>query len=226
MNDIEQVQIGERDEERHPAFALIGASRVSVGGVGQGAVLFDSDILHGHTVRVRLMVATRRRDLSHDWIHGEKQIIEVEMSEAQWASFVSSMNCGDGVPCTIRYRDGAPIPGFELDPRLGITMAETKASAEKAFGGIKEAMAAYEQALKDKVPAKERNQAMRNLHFAIENATPNVTYAGDQLVKQAEDVVQKMRSDVEAFVVSKARQLGMDVDELAPPTDTQPALGF
>ena len=226
MTDIEAVEIGEGGEETHPAFALIGASRVSVGGVGQGAVLFDSDILHGHTVRVRLHTASRSRDLSHDWIHSRKQIIEIEMSEAQWASFVSSMNVGNGVPCTIRHQGYEQVPEFELDPRLGVTMAETKASAEKAFDGIKDAMAVYEKALKDKVPAKERNQALRDLHFSIENAVPNVNYAGTQLVKQAEDVVTKMRSDVEAFVVSKARQLGMDVDELAAPADLQPALGF
>lgn len=227
MNDIEPVEIGERGEELHPAFALIGASRVSVGSVGGGAVLFDSDILHSHTVRVRLMVASRKRDLSHDWIHGEEQIIEVEMSEAQWASFVSSMNAGDGVPCTVRWRDGEWIPGFELDPRLGVTMAETKASAQKAFDGIKDAMEKYQEILADKTAkAADRREALHWLQSQINNAVPNVTYAGDQLVKQAEDVVQKMRSDVEAIVVGKARQLGMDVDELAVPTDTQPALGF
>lgn len=226
MNDIEQIESEENGEDRHPAFALIGASRGSVGGAGQGAVLFDSDILHGNTIRIRIKMATRKRDLSHDYIHGEEQIIEVELSEAQWASFVSTMNSGDGVPCTLRWRDGAYVPGFELDPRLAVTMAETKASAQKAFDNIKEARDAYEKALKDKVPAKERNEALRHLHYSIENATANVTYAGDQLVKQAEDVVTKMRADVEAYVVGKARQLGMDVDELAAPTDTQPALGF
>lgn len=87
-------------EESHPAFGMIAASRVS----GGEKALFDSDIQHHHRVVVRINTATRTRRLNHDDIFGDSTpFIEVEMSEAQWASFVSSMN-SSGVPCTIRHR--------------------------------------------------------------------------------------------------------------------------
>jgi hypothetical protein len=78
----------EHGDEQHPAFGMIGASRVSSS--PPGATLFDSDIRHQHTVTVRIATATRRRDLNHGWLHRKREFVEVEMSEAQWASFVSS----------------------------------------------------------------------------------------------------------------------------------------
>jgi hypothetical protein len=57
---------------------------------------------------------------------------------------------------------------------------------------------------------KALREAIHDLHFAVQNATPNVDFAGKVLVQQAEDVVTKARADVEAFVAAKVRQLGVD----------------
>lgn len=203
MSDIEAPHVDEHGFDAHPAWAVIGASRIQS---NPGQVLFDSDIVHANTVRIRLMLATRKRELHHDYIHGSKMLAEVELSEAQWASFVSAMNVGDGVPCTLRF-DGDYVPGFPHEPQLAETMAETHAAAERAFGDIREAFTAVENA----TTAKEKREAMDTLRARINNATPNVDFAGQQLVKQAEDVVQKAKADVEAFVTTRARQLGIDV---------------
>lgn len=199
--------------EVHPAFGMISASRMSVGG---GAVLFDSDIKHGHTVRITVQRASRKRDLNHDWIHGGgPDLIEVEMSEAQWASFVSSMNTS-GVPCTIRATEtDHNVPGLEYAPRLATSMQEVKGAAAKTFGEIRAARDAYEQALADKAPAKERNEKLRTLHYAIENAGSNLTFAARTLVEHTENVVQKARADVEAMVAAEAHRLGLTAGEAA-----------
>lgn len=213
MTMIEPATVDEGGRESHPAYGLIGASRTSVGGLDGGAVLFDSDILHNHTVRVRIKTASRKRDLHHDWIYGDHEIIEVEMSEAQWASFVSSMNVGDGVPCTIRYVNNERVPEMAHEPRLDHSIRETHDAADRAFEQIKAAMDAYD-ALDSKAPARERKEALGVLRAVIRNAVPNVDFAGQSLVEHAENVVTKARADIEAFVVVKARQLGIDVNEL------------
>lgn len=206
----EEPTVNEYDAECHPAWATIHAHR---GTSTPGVNLFDSDILHQHTVRITIHEANRRRDLHHDWIHGSKVIAEVELSEAQWASFVSAMNSGSGVPCTLRYnRDGSlqDVPDFPHQPRLAETMAETHAAAENAFDDIKQAFAVLEAA----TTAKEKREAMHTLKHTIGNATPNVDFAGKQLIEHAEDVVQKVKADVEAFVTTRARQLGLDPTEV------------
>lgn len=198
----------EHGEDTHPAFGLISASRMQTGPVG--ATLFDSDIQHRHTITVRVHEATRKRDLSHDWIHPKDRrgvLSEVEMSEAQWASFLSTMNTGNGVPCTIRRKAGDwNIPGLPHEPRLAESMAEVRNAGDKVLAEIREAFAAVEE--------KPTEANIRGLKVAIENATPNMEFAAKSLSEHAENVVQRSRADIEAMVTAKAQQLGLTAADL------------
>ena len=199
--EIVEPMRDEEGRETHPAWALVGAYRVS--NSPPGATLFDSDIRHTHTVIVRLSTASRRRDLSHDWHHGEREFVEIEMSEAQWASFVSSMNSGSGVPCTIRRReDDVLVPGMPFAPRLQESMDEVRGAADAAVAKVQAAFAAYE--------AKKNAANLRTLKFAIQNMPANMAFAAKSLTEHAEGVVQKARVDIEAMVVAKAEQLGLE----------------
>ncbi len=202
---IEKPTLTEHGDQRHPAWGMIGASRVSTS--PPGATLFDSDIRHAHTVIVRIGTATRKRDLNRDWIHAGRQFVEVEMSEAQWASFVSSMNVGDGVPCTIRSREDVyDVPGVPYEPRLRESMAEVESAAARAAEQVAAAFAAY----------KEHKTAanLRTLGYVIANMPANIGYAAESLSEHAENVVQKARADIEAMVVTKARQLGLEPGDI------------
>jgi hypothetical protein len=206
--EIKPVEKDETGRETHPAFgALQVVRRSSV----PGAVLFDSDIRHGHTVVVTLTTASRRRDLHRDWIHPDHIITEVEMSEAQWASFVSSMGTS-AVPVTIRMTrvDGGidATPGLEFDPRLAHSMDEVRGAAERTFGAIERAVAAYD-ALDPKATAKERRAAMSRIRDATTHARSNLAFASQSLTEHAEDVVQRSRADIEAMALQAADRLGL-----------------
>src|SRR5687767_12050919 len=83
--------------ESHPAYGQISASRVS------GSInLYGSDFRHNHYVIVSIHRSVLDRDLSHDWPFPRQEIIEVALSESQWAHFVSSLNAGSGAQCTIQ----------------------------------------------------------------------------------------------------------------------------
>lgn len=206
--EVVQPTVNDRDAETHPAWGLIGASRVQTS--PPGANLFDSDIRHAHTVVVRISTASRKRDLGRDWKHSEAEFVEVEMSEAQWASFVSSMNAGDGVACTIRRReDEILVPDFPPEARLRQSIEEVERAADQAFEKVREALAAYEE--------KKNAANLRALHFAIENAPKNIVFAGESLTNHAENVVQKARFDIEAVANARAAQIGLDPGEISAP---------
>jgi len=131
------------------------------------------------------------------------------MSEAQWASFVSTMNVGDGVPCTIQRRERQPVPKVPHEPRLAESMAEVRGAADKAMAEIKEAFDTYNE---------KRTAANRKaLESAIRNAPSNIGFAAKSLSEHAENVVQKARADVEAMVLSKIEQQGLDPGEVELP---------
>lgn len=202
---VQAPTLDEYGAETHPAFGMIQVNRRSS---HPGAVLFDSDIRHGHTVVVSVHTATRQRDLSRDWIHPRKELVEVEMSEAQWASFVSSMGT-QGVPATLRVTEGEyMLPGLSYDPRLAHSMDEVKGAAEATFGQIEQAMAAYD-ALDSKATAKEKRLAIDKVRASVRNARSNVAYTARSLTEHAENVVQRSRADIEAMAVQAADRLGL-----------------
>lgn len=104
-----------RDEttiERNDAFGMIGYSHV------QGQTdLFEVDYPQGHFIC--LTIKTAKKDERHGYgayIHAEKDIVSIMMSEVQWAAFIAAPNRGEGVPCTLKhYRD--PVTGDFKQPR-------------------------------------------------------------------------------------------------------------
>lgn len=211
MRETVEPTVNEDGWEEHPAWAMIGAHRVQTG--SPGAVLFDSDIRHHHYVTVTLARAERKRDLNSDHLHARHQIIEVAMSEAQWASFVSSMGVGSGVPCTVTYerKDGVrgAVPGMEYAPRLQESMDEVRSAGDKSIEKIREAF--------EKVKEKPNKGNLRYLEAMIANAPSNMEFAAKSLSEHAENVVQKARADIEAMVVAKAEQLGLEAGDVGLP---------
>lgn len=88
--------------ETHPSFGCIQVSRCS------GTVsLFGSPIPHhDHYISVRIHMARRNVWSAGEGVSARGGIIEIAMSEAQWAALLSSLNIGSGTPCTIMWQRG------------------------------------------------------------------------------------------------------------------------
>lgn len=205
----------EDGDERHPAFGLVSLHRISS---TPGEVLFQSDLRHSEYIRIDVHEATRKRDLTHDWVHPGPVVCEVSMSMSQFASFVASGGTM-GVPCTIEFTgSGAQKPGHRPGlnhaPRLSVTTDEVRAAAERAYGSIQAAFEEYAETLTDsgKGSAAVRRAALRKLQSAIANAAPNVAYATKTLDEHAEAVVEKSRGDLEAMVARMAERAGISPD--------------
>jgi hypothetical protein len=97
----------EGDLYQHPAYGQIQANRVS-----GNASLYGSDFEHNGYVTVAIRRSELKRSLSTDWPFAREELIEVAMSESQWAHFVSAMNTGQGAQCTIQHINRETIPGL------------------------------------------------------------------------------------------------------------------
>jgi hypothetical protein len=202
LRDEQEVHITEDGWEQHPAFGQIMVNRVQ----GGAASLFDSEIRHNHYVIVKIQAAERQRHLNHDWIHGKQQYIEVAMSEAQWAAFVSSMNSSP-VSCTITALPGQPIlPSIPFAPRMQHSLNEVKGAAAKTYKYVREAF--------EKVKEKPNKGNIKNLEHALNGVENNLVFAANSMTEHAENVIQKARADIEAMVTAHAERLGIDPGEL------------
>lgn len=188
-------------EHSHPAFALIGAARVS-GGVN----LFGSDFTHRTFVEITLKRAVMERHLSHDWPSESQQLVKVMLSESQWATFVSSMNMGSGTPCTLDFVLGEQIP---LLPRpedrkaaFAQEMRETQADAIAKLKGLIEAINAAG------LPEKKRKDLVSKAELSIQELGPNTDYVAKQFGKHMEVVTERAKMEVNAYANQALRGIG------------------
>ena len=92
--------------ESHPSYGMIRVGRTH----GGEQRMFGSPIPCPTTIRIEICEGVVNHDLSRDWYHARKQLIEVRMSPAQWAELITNMNVGDGVPCTLERVMGETKP--------------------------------------------------------------------------------------------------------------------
>jgi len=110
--------VRDREKEEHESYGTIGFYRTQ----GDPGKMFGSALpQHGHFVALSIKRAIRYHDLHQDWIHGGEELINIWLSANQFAELLTTMNVGDGVPCTLKRVAGK---GMEPPPDTESTEAE------------------------------------------------------------------------------------------------------
>jgi hypothetical protein len=184
---------GERHS--HPAFAQIGASRVS-----GSAVLYGADFRHQNFIRLRIAPSELKRSLSNDWpFERSRPYVEVDMSEAQWATFVSSMNMGSGVQCTLRYKDGEAIPELPAPTRRQDQFAneikEKQAAALQRLGELADSLS------ESGLSARKLKPLLDLVSSAAMHVGSNTAYVAKQFGEHMERVTEAAKAEVNAYAM-------------------------
>lgn len=190
--------------ERHPAYGMIGVSRVSC---TPGKHLFGSDVRHSHYLSVRIQAAHMNRTLSRDWPHSDRQLIEVELSESQWAAFVSSPNMGDGVPCTLSWVEGRQVPDIG---RVADKKEQFSSEVRRALADAQAAVEVLEARVKALgVSAKVREELWHQVLMVKNNLVPNVDFVGRQFTEHVERLTDAAKTEVGAYVQATVMRAGL-----------------
>lgn len=215
----EVVEEGPTDGTRrsHPAFGVIKASRFQ----GGHETMYGSPLVHGGGISITISHSDEYVSLghSHYWENRRGQIVELHMSEAQWAAFISTLNVGSGSPCTLQYvRTGE----MERMPRIVEESLEEKRSqfirdrAEEQNKVMTEALRFFDGLLEGGSVKKGDLQKLRSMlrqvgdHFAS-----NMQFTADTLTKHNEDLITSAKVEVSAMVTRMHMQFpqlaGQDV---------------
>jgi hypothetical protein len=205
------------DIYRHPAYAQIGASRVT-----GSARLYGSDFNHRNYVRIRICPSELHRGLSNDNVYGSnKAYIEVDVSEAQWATFVSSMNVGFGAQCTLRYKDGEEIPEI-AEPTVSRQEQFAGEAREKVQSALDQLETLSQEIEALKVSGVQKKALQGRVRAARLQLVSNVPFVMQQFDEHMEATVEKAKVEVNAYVTGAAMRAGME----ALARDGHPMLGF
>lgn len=200
--------------ESHPSYGMIRFSRTYGGG---GVRMFGSPIESPTTIRLEICEAVVNRDLSRDWYHSRRQLIEVRMSPAQFAELITSLNMGDGTPCTLVRVAGEGRPDCPHRPvREEITSefeAELKRTATDLRAGMEAAIAILDNKAKKNLTNDDRNTLRAALDRVGRFLTDHAPFIHSQFNEAMDKTAVAVKAEVAAAITTMAHSLG--VKELA-----------
>lgn len=200
----------------HPAFGQIEVIRSSLMGKG-GIELFGSDLHHRNIVTVRLKTAYVNRSLNQDWVHADKTLVEFNMSEAQWAAFVSSHGAsGTPVTFTIRAEDDSPLmrcPGIESPETKRQTYEREMREACEAYSQkTRELAGRIAACVADGKAGKGTLQELLKLAESLADGMPKtMAFVQSQFSEAMENTVEAGKVEMESFVYNLAKHTGIEM---------------
>jgi hypothetical protein len=229
MRTIEQIKVEPQPPRpgyypdqiaTHPAFAQIRAGRVS----GHTA-LYGSEFHHQNYVTVTICRSELHRSLSNDQFVGKEELIEVAMSEAQWATFVSSPSVGMGVQCTLSHVAREMVPGLpDPQPRadqFGRELAQKQETAVRALNGLRDAIVACG------LSKKKAADLAGLVDSAIRDITSNSAFVAEQFGEHMEHVKEDARAELHAYALGVMNKVNAArIESGATPLPPQPPISM
>lgn len=204
----------------HPAFGMISHSRVN----GGDKTLTGSDLRHNQNMVIRVHSASMSRSFHSEQFSPNKVLLEVSMSEHQWATFLSSGNTM-GVPCTINARaeETAPlvqVPAIEPESSHDATVNELEDCSKEIVADMRRELIELEVLINakgsiSKVALREKIKALSHTVMKTSCDIPFVVTCHKEAMEKS---VQAAKSEVEGFVAHKIHSLGMTELEKQSPT--------
>lgn len=204
------------DKQEHPSFGLIGISRVSNGGLNGGAVLVGSPIRHPTSIRLRVFHAERLRSHSAERYHQTSNLplLEVEMSETQFARMITSGNMGSGEVCTLKRVQTGKSEAVAEPPVEDLSHefhADIKQDVKEAVGKIADLEKRLKALFAEKksLGVKDREEILREVAQCKMHVEQNMPFVLHQFQEHIEKQTDAAKDEIDAFLKQRAISLGM-----------------
>lgn len=193
----------------HPAYGTVTMSVIH----GGNRTLFGSDLGHSDRICIRVNTAELKRDLNHDWIHSRNQLIEFEMSHAQFAQFITSQGNGNGTPVTLRWIQGqGDIPAIEnIESKHETFRREIREAASERLQHIKQSLDSLRILLEGGGSVSKKE--LREIYANLSRHAAQLPSTMEFVVKSGEEALEKATSDakieVESYIQMAASRIGL-----------------
>lgn len=196
----------------HPSFGKITICKSS-----GNQRIFGSEVTHPHCVRMTVETARIKQDVHGDCIFGDKTVVELKMSEAQWAHMLSSFGDGSGTPVTLVW---VPGEGYVGDPPVIPKITDVqKQAVDETVRNIAQQMKDIETKFEDllKLPTI-RKKDVENLRFRMNilrsHFVSNLRYYEDATKERMEKEVANAAIEIDALVNRYVHSLGLNALEM------------
>lgn len=194
----------ESEIQTHPAYAQVSIHHVS-GNIN----LYGSDFTHHNFVTLSIRRSQQHRDLSRDWHLEREELIQVALSEAQYATLVSAPN-RSGVPCTLQRVHGEQVPELPRRDSTKLHDDEFRSKLEKTIEMLKTQRREILSAT-SKLSKRMQQELLIPIDAAIREIESNIPFLVRSFSEHMETSIEKAKVEVEAYVTSTIHRAGLDV---------------
>jgi hypothetical protein len=202
----------DHDELEHESYAVVQFNRVS----GGRTRLFGSPIRkHGDSITLSIKRCVEIHESGHSWYFPREEYIEVELSAAQFAALLTTMNSGPGVPCTLRRFNGKRIepPPEDRDlehERVAKSFANDGEYAQRINGHLDGAAHQLEEALKrPSIRKVDVQNALSRVQAAQREVKANLPFMLGQFREAVEKVKTTVMAEADAWLTSAVQRVGL-----------------
>jgi hypothetical protein len=196
----------------HPSYGSVQLNRHS-----GSAYLFNSAVMHHGFVSLSIHEAqaieeTRTGDTR---LFPRKQVVEIWMTEAQFAEMVSRWNHGTGTACTIVRRPDpeAKLVGVDRPPPEKTGRDRLESVIEESVRGVKSDVTRMadeiEALVGDKLGKKGTDRLKIILQTLRENPPSNLKFAQEMLHESMEKMIARGKVEMEAAGRNLLHRLGL-----------------
>jgi hypothetical protein len=210
MHPLEEHKVFENDVHvsKHPSYGLASFSRIS----GGHRALFGSSIQSQHTITLSISRAKHDRSLSNDWYHVQQELIEIEMSNNQFAELITSFNMGSRIPVTIRHINHEQYPSPPFQSKADIFSAEFGKQMQNFGVDMKKTVEQANDILNNKntIGKGDREVIIKSIETLMRHITSEIPFVQKQFTESMGKTIVEAKSEVEAFIENKIRSTGLN----------------
>lgn len=209
MHPLEEHKVFENDVhvEKHPSYGMARFSRIN----GYNRPLFGSTLQTQNSIVLTIVRATHKRSLANDWFHSGEELIEIEMSNNQFAELITSFNYGSGIPVTIRHfnHDHYPHPPFQS--KFDLHNSEFKKQMHNyAIDAKKMVEKTLDLLSKNTIGKGDKEVIKKEIESLMMMIQTSIPFYQEQFVEATEKTLTEAKSEFEAWVESQIRSEGLE----------------
>ncbi|TXH47030.1 MAG: hypothetical protein E6Q97_28120 [Desulfurellales bacterium] len=200
-----------KDERlQHPSYGFIKLSRTQ----GGNGLLFMSPLRHDNRITIVVGEAEQVRSNNYDTYYPRRHLVEVDMSEGQFAQFICNAYSSQGAPCTIRRSESGPRQPIEV-PQLKSERYrdEAKATAQAAIDELQQLKAKL-HILTAKLPQKSRDEIDRAVDSTTMKLSDRLPWIVQMIHEHMDKVVDAAKVEIEQYIARSAVMGLKEVDNV------------
>lgn len=187
--------------ETHEAFGMAGLTRVS----GYNDRMFGSDVPHNGWIELTVYKGAVKRDLNQEWFSEDGQHVVVQLTHSQFSEMISNMNCGHGVPCTVKAVAGKRMQPPPMIDRSNQYTEEFRSDLEDIASGMDSAIEKM-TALFEKTGAtkKEKESVLKELQRVKQDIGKNLPFVEKQFGRCINKATDDAKRNIEGHMMNVA----------------------